>query len=69
MDTHPPHPSLSDLQTLRSDVPLPIHRESNPWAWAVTGSPLAHMASQVGVGVFAAPKALRALPYMNPYVK
>lgn len=41
-----PCPPASPIR--RSDLPLPIPRETNPWAWSVTGSPLVHMAAQVG---------------------
>lgn len=41
-------------QTYQSNVPFPIHHETDPWAWSVTGSPLAHMAAQaVGYYVLA----------------
>ena len=35
------------LQTYTSTMPLPIPRETDPWSYNVTGSPLAHMALQV----------------------
>ena len=36
------------MQTYGGFMPLPGRGEKDPWAWSVSGSPLAHMGSQVG---------------------